>query len=123
MNILKKLIQMYKWHRSFDVEQALRWQHDTGYAIGYRTGYDDCLKHMPWPYEPHTGPLQQVARHPAVLHMAPGKFRDLVKSQPGHNTESQVLKVVPKELRATLDERLAQLARMRHEQEGHEHGL
>lgn len=107
----------YRWSTPYrhDMEEAHRWHH----AIGYNEGWNDCLKHMPWPYEPHTGPLQQVPPKPAVLQMAPGRFRDLVKSQPGHNTESQVLKVIPKELRATLDERLAQLERMR-EQKGQE---
>jgi hypothetical protein len=93
MNLIKTLTQMLKYHRSIDVERALRWQ----YSIGYKAGQRDAMKGMPWPSEPHTDPLQQVTPLPGtvILHAPAGEFTKAVRSQPGHNTDSRILKALP----------------------------
>jgi hypothetical protein len=114
MNPIKTLTQMLKYHRSIDVEKALRWQ----YSIGYKAGQRDAMQHMPWPSEPHTDPLQQVTPLPGtvVLHGPPGEFTKAVRSQPGHNTDSRILKALPV-LQATGKLHLAELQRKMQERE------
>lgn len=107
VNPLKTLTQMLKYHRSIDVEKALRWQ----YSIGYKAGQRDAMKHLPRPYEPQTDPLQNVPACPPVIQQPRGAFFQQVRSQSGHNTESQILKVVG-------NTQLAQLKAKMQEKEG-----
>jgi len=107
MNPFKTLTQMVKYHRSIDVEKALRWQ----YSIGYKAGQRDAMKHMPWPSEPHTDPLQEVTPLPpvpqqSVLSMQTGQFARLVRKQEGRTIHTQIMKAIGQVQLAELQARM-----------------
>lgn len=134
-NICRTIWQMFKYHSTYDIEKALRARKADGIRIGesrhLQVQSRCCERHAlrlqelapnlftcvlcePTPRlpEPHTDPLQNVPAHqPAVIRDPHGAFFQQVRQQPGHNTDSQILKVVG-------NTQLAQLkARMREKEE------